>query len=99
MVIMKLLVKAVVLPVALLLWALKWIGLFFTSMSHWVFELAAGLLFTLVMVCILFGQAERSTTIQAIAVSMVLFVIPYAAEWFVVRIGRISTALFDFVRL
>ena len=49
--------KLIAIPIALVCWAVKWVGTFVTAMSGWIFYVFASLLSTLSIILILFGEA------------------------------------------
>lgn len=89
--------KVLLCPVILCGKLLQWVGIFISCMSSWIFHLAAGLLFTLALVCVIFQVAERSQTIQALGFSFAIFILPHLFDWGVDRIADVNDALIRFM--
>ena len=98
MMFLKLIAKVLVLPIAVCLWAFKWIGTFCTAMSHWIFDILASLLFLLGIIGLITDQLTSITTIEAFIASFIVFLIPRIAQRLVVCASGISARMFNFIR-
>ena len=94
---LKLALKVLVLPLIIVLRALQWIGTFFLSMSGWIFNLIASLLFILDIVCVVFGKASRQEAVWLMAFSFVVFMLPVISRWCVTQIAAVGMKLTAFV--
>lgn len=57
----------------------QWIASYAVAMSHWIFYLAASLLFCVGFLCLIFQEATFTEIIPLLAVSFVLYILPHAA--------------------
>ena len=79
-------VRIVLLPVELALILIGWIGIFVTSMSAWIFNLISTIMFALVLFSRITGTMPVHMFWKSMGVAFVIFIIPYVAEWIVLRI-------------
>ena len=98
MVLLRLILKMLALPLIAAVTLLQWAGIFLTQFSSVIFNLLAGLMFLLSVVGWLMGICTGAETIQMLAVGFVVFIIPYIAEWLIVRIAVINCNLRDFLK-
>ena len=98
MVLLRLILKILVLPLIVAVTLLQWAGIFLTQFSSVIFNLLAGLMFLLSVVGWLMGIITGTETMRMLAVGFVVFIIPYIAEWLIVRIAVINCNLRDFLK-
>ena len=94
---LKLVLKILALPLILILKLIQWIGTFFLSMSGWIFNLIAALLFILDIVCVAFGRASRQEAVWLMAFSFAIFMLPVLSRWCVSHIAAAGMKLNAFV--
>lgn len=94
---LNLALKVLVLPLILALRVLQWVGTFFLSMSGWIFNLIASLLFLLDIVCVAFGKANRQEAVWLMAFSFAIFMLPVLSRWCVTHIAAAGVKLTAFV--
>lgn len=94
---LKLALKVLALPLILALSALQWVGTFFLSMSGWIFNLIASLLFLLDIVCVAFGKASRQEAVWLMGFSFAIFMLPVLSRWCVAHIAAAGVKLTAFV--
>ena len=94
---LKLALKVLALPLIIVLRAIQWIGTFFLSMSGWIFNLIASLLFILDIVCVAFGKAGRQEAVWLMAFSFAIFMLPVISRRCVTHIATAGVKLTDFV--
>lgn len=85
MFVLKLMLKLLVLPLIVVITLLQWIGIFLVSMSAWIFNLIASLLFILALISVI-GGAGIVQVIPLIIMAFVVFVVPFVGEWMIERI-------------
>ncbi len=79
-------VRIVLLPVELALLLITWIAIFFTSMSAWIFNLVATLVFALTLFGRLTDTMPTDMFWKSMGFSFAVFIIPFIAEWIILRI-------------
>jgi len=94
---LKLALKVLALPLIIVLRALQWVGTFFLSMSGWIFNLIASLLFLLDIVCVAFGKANRQEAVWLMGFSFAIFMLPVLSRWCVAHIAAAGVKLNAFV--
>ena len=90
--------KLAVLPLMLLLKLLEWAGIFLISVSSVVFNLLAGLFFLVGVASYILGLTAGSEVLKMLIVGFVIFMIPVAGEWFVMKIQASNCWLREFIR-
>lgn len=90
-------IKLIAIPVALVCWAVKWVGTFVTAMSGWIFYVFASLLSTLSIILILFGEATFQEMIPTFICSFCVFVVPFIGAWITGMLAAISSGLREFI--
>ncbi|MCR4622571.1 MAG: hypothetical protein K5663_10875 [Clostridiales bacterium] len=96
--ILRFMVKLVLLPVAIIFWAIKWVMTFAVTMSRWIFDLLAGIIFMLGLACILFAVAKWGEIVPLWCASFFIFLIPHIGDWITGVCAGISEGLGDFIR-
>ena len=89
----KLIIKLLVLPLIVAVTLIQWVGIFFTQFSTVIFNLLAGLMFLITIAGWMFGISAGAETLQLLAVTFVVFIIPHIAEWLIINYG-----LRDFIK-
>ena len=89
--------KLLAIPVALICWAIKWIGTFITAMSGWIFYGFASLLCTLSLIFILFGEATFREMVPAFICSFCVFIVPFIGAWITGMFAAASSNLREFI--
>lgn len=89
--------KLLAIPVALICWAIKWVGTFITAMSGWIFYGFASLLSTLSLIFILFGEATFREMVPAFICSFCVFVVPFIGAWITGMFAAASSNLREFI--
>ena len=87
-----------VLPLIVAVTMIQWVGIFFTQFSTVIFNLLAGLMFLITIAGWMFGISAGAETLQLLAVTFVVFIIPHIAEWLIIRIAVINYGLRDFIK-
>ena len=92
-------VRIVLLPVELALILIGWIGIFITSMSAWIFNLISTIMFALVLFSRITGTMPVPMFWKSMGVAFVIFIIPYVAEWIVLRIMDLRYFVWDIITM
>jgi len=94
----KFIVKLLLLPVLPVIIVIQWVGIFLTGFAGGIlglfsclFALAAGASFLL-------GLSSGSEAFRLLAIGFVLFILPYIAEWIVLKITALRCVFADFIR-
>lgn len=92
-------VRIVLLPVELALILITWIGIFVTSMSAWIFNLVAMLLFTLALFCRITGEMSSGEFWKCMGASFAVFILPFIWEWFILRIVDLRVLVWSIITM
>ncbi len=98
MFLIKLTLKLMALPLVAAITLIQWVAIFFTSFSAVIFNLLAGLFFLVAVAGYFMQTASGSETVKMLAVAFAVFIVPYIAEWFIMRIATINYGLRDFIK-
>lgn len=98
MIIVKSIMKILILPVLVLLILGQWIGLFLNSISSVIFGILSTLLWSLALICLLFGESTGAETMKMLIFAFVIFIIPYIGNWIIERIVIVRCILSDFLK-
>lgn len=92
-------VRIVLLPVELALILITWIGIFVTSMSAWIFNLVATLVFALTLLGKLTGTMPTDMFWKSMGFSFAVFVTPFIAEWIIRRIIDLMFLVWEIITM
>ncbi len=92
-------VRTVLLPVELALILITWIGIYVTSMSAWILNLVATLLFALTLFGKLTGAMPTDMFWKSIGFSFTLFITPFIAEWIILRIVDLRFLVWEIITM
>ena len=92
-------VRIVLLSVELALILITWIGIFITSMSAWIFNLVATLLFALTMLGKLTGTMPTDMFWKSMGLSFAVFITPFIAEWIILRIVDLRFLVWEIITM
>ena len=95
---MAFLLKLVGLPLIALLTLVEWLGIFALSISQFITNKLAALIFFIACCCLLFGKVTLREAAAMFAGSFCIFALPYAAEWILERISDFNRLVKDWVR-
>ncbi len=95
---LKLPLKLIALPVALVVTIAKWVGVFLTSFAGVLFYIFSGLCFVLAILSYLMGINTGAEAIRMLPVGFVAFVLPFAAGWVIGVVDALSDSLWDFIK-
>lgn len=98
MALIRMLFKLLALPLIVVITIIQWVGIFLTGFSEIIFNLFAGLIFLITVIGFAFGVAGGAEALKMLAVSFVIFIIPYIAEWLIVRVATLNYELRDFIK-
>jgi len=98
MIILKFIIKILILPVLAVIILGQWIGLFLNSISSVIFGILSTLIWSLALLCLLFGESTGAETMKMLIFAFVIFIIPYIGNWIIERIVIIRCILSDFLR-
>lgn len=76
----------------------SWLASFAVAMSHWVFYLAASLLFGIGFICFAFQTATFQEIVPLLAVSFILYALPHVAIGLIGGLAGLNARLATFVR-
>ena len=94
----KLIIKLLVLPLIVAVTMIQWVGSIFTQVATVSFTLLAGLMCLITIAGWMFGISAGAETLELLAVTFVVFIIPHIAEWLIIRIAVINYGLRDFIK-
>ena len=92
---MTFLLKLATLPLIALLTLMEWLGIFALSISQFITNKLAALIFFIACCCLLFGKVTLREAAAMFAGSFCVFALPYAAEWILERISDFNRCVKD----
>ena len=98
MIILKLILKAALLPVVIIMTVIQWFGTFIIGFSSIVFDVFAGLFLLVAVLSYLMGLSAGTEAVKMIAAGFVVFMIPVAGEWIVTAITALNMGMRNFIR-
>ena len=98
MFLVKLILKILVLPLLAVLTLVKWIGIFLTSFSAFIFHLIANLFFLVAVCSFAMGLCPGTEALSMLTIGFFFFVTPFVAEWLLTGIAIAGSAMSDFIR-
>lgn len=91
-------VKLVLLPVALVLTLIQWIGIFLNSVSGAVLGILSFIFVLTAVASMIFRLATWQECLAMAAFAFVLFVLPYVGSWLIERIILLHCMIGDYIR-
>ena len=98
MILVKLILKILVLPLLAVLTLVKWIIIFLTSFSAFIFHLIAGLFFLVAVSSFAMGLCPGTEALSMLTIGFGFFVTPFVAEWLLTGIAIAGSAMSEFIR-
>ena len=98
MIILKIIAKILLIPVAVLLTLIQWIGIFLNSISGVLLGILAFIFALTGIASLAFGLASGPEAFKMIATGFVIFMVPVIGDWIVSAITAASAILHDFIR-
>lgn len=98
MALIRMLFKLMALPLIVAVTIIQWVGIFLTGFSEIIFNLFAGLIFLITVIGFALGVTAGVEALKMLTVSFVIFIIPYIAEWLIVRVATLNYELRDFIK-
>ena len=95
---MTFLLKLATLPLIALLTLMEWLGIFALSISQFITNKLAALIFFIACCCLLFGKVTFREAAAMFAGSFCVFALPYAAERILERISDLNRCVKDWAR-
>ena len=94
----KLILKALTLPLMAAMILFQWIGIFLTVLAGGILNVLAFLFALTAGVAFLMGLASGSEALKMLVVGFVLFILPVIAERIIIGITAIRCNLTEFIR-
>ena len=94
----KLILKALTLPLMAAMILFQWIGIFLNSLSSVVAGILAFLFILTGTASLLFGLASGPEFLKMMITAFVIFLIPHIGNWIVERIALLRFLIGDFIR-
>ena len=98
MTLLKIPLKLIALPIAILITAVQWFGIFLTSFGGTILYVLSGLFFLISILSYLMGISTGQDTVQMLVIGFVAFVLPFAAGWLIGMIAALKESLWDFIK-
>ena len=92
-------IRIILLPVELALILITWIAVFFTSMTEWIFNLVSVVLFSLCLLARVTNQMPSDMFWKSMLTCFVIFVIPFLAQWIILRIMDLRLLVWDIITI
>lgn len=98
MILLKILLKIIALPMAVIVTAAKWFGVFLTSFAGAVFYIFSGLCFLVAVLSHLMGISTEREAVTILVTGFVSFALPFIAGWLIGKIAVLNEILWDFIK-
>ena len=98
MIMLKIIAKILLIPVAVLLTLIQWIGIFLNSISGVLLGILAFIFALTGIASLAFGLASGPEAFKMIAAGFVIFMVPVIGDCIVSAITAASAILHDFIR-
>lgn len=98
MLLLKLLLKAVLLPVILALTIMEWVGVFLTSFGSVILFILSGIVFLIAIAGLVIAHEPWSEALKYLGLSCGIFLVSVFADWLVEKIGTLSASLKQFLK-
>lgn len=98
MLLLKLVVKALLFPIMIVMILLQWIWIFLTGLAGGILGILSFLFAFSAGASFLFGISSGPEALRMLAVGFVLFILPHIAERIVIGITDLRCNLADFIR-
>ena len=98
MYVLKLIVKAVMLPAVVTVTLVQWIMMFLVGFSSVIFNLLAGLFLLVAVLSYLMGLSAGAEAVKMIVAGFVVFMIPVAGDAVVTAVSALNAGMRDFIR-
>ena len=96
--IVRMILKVACLPILLVLTLIKWIGVFLTAMSAWIFYLLAFIFFLTGVLSYGFGLDPWRECLKVIATAFFIFMLPVIGTGIVAGFGALQAIVLAFIR-
>ena len=98
MLLLKLLLKAVLLPVILALTVMEWVGVFLTSFGSVILFILSGIVFLIAIAGLVIAHEPWPEVLKYLGLSCGIFLVNVIADWLVEKIGTLSASLKQFLK-
>ena len=98
MLLLKLLLKAVLLPVILALTVMEWVGVFLSSFGSVILFILSGIVFLIAIAGLVIAHEPWPEVLKYLGLSCGIFLVNVIADWLVEKIGTLSVSLKQFLK-
>ncbi len=98
MTLLKIPLKIIALPIALIVTVAQWFGLFLTSFAGAIFYIFSGLCFLIAVLSYLMGISTGAEAVRMLVIGFVAFALPFVAGWVIGMIAALKENLWDFIK-
>ena len=98
MLLLKLLLKAVLLPVILALTVMEWVGVFLSSFGSVILFILSGIVFLIAIAGLVIAHEPWPEVLKYLGLSCGIFLVNVIADWLVEKIGTLSASLKQFLK-
>jgi len=98
MLLLKLMLKAVLLPVILALTIMEWVGVFLTSFGSSILFILSGIVFLIAIAGLVIAHEPWPEVLKYLGLSCGIFLVSVFADWLVEKIGSLSAYLKLFLK-
>ncbi|MCD7804814.1 MAG: hypothetical protein LUH03_06665 [Oscillospiraceae bacterium] len=98
MTLLKIPLKVIALPIALIVTVAQWFSLFLTSFAGAIFYIFSGLCFLIAILGYLMGICTGTESVRTLVIGFVAFVLPFVAGWAIAVVVALKESLWDFIK-
>ncbi|MCC8047066.1 MAG: CD1845 family protein [Clostridiales bacterium] len=90
--------RLLLLPVAVIVIIMKWLGIFLTSFAGAILYILSGVCFLIAVLSYLMKISTGSESATMLLTGLVVFILPQIAGWMIGKLDILNTVLWSFVR-
>lgn len=98
MIVLKIIAKILLLPIAVALTIIQWVWIFLNSVSSVIMGILAFIFALTGIASLMFRLASGSEALKMIVTGFVIFMIPIAGEWLLTMIEAVHTRVCRFIK-
>ncbi|MCC8082206.1 MAG: CD1845 family protein [Lachnospiraceae bacterium] len=96
--VLNLMLRLLLLPVAVIVIIMKWLGIFLTSFAGAILYILSGVCFLIAVLSYLMKISTGSESATMLLTGLVVFILPQIAGWMIGKLDILNTVLWSFVR-
>ncbi|MCC8105250.1 MAG: CD1845 family protein [Clostridiales bacterium] len=96
--VLNLMLRLLLLPVAVIVTIMKWLGIFLNSFAGAILYILSGVCFLIAVLSYLMEISTGSEAATMLLTGLAVFILPQIAGWMIGKLDVLNTVLWSFVR-